>query len=270
MRKVLVIAGSDSGAGAGIQADLRTLWALGVYGTTAITAVTAQNTRGVFGVEEVEPETVVRQIQAVLEDIGADSVKTGMMSSPRTIEAVARTLRESGVKRVVVDPVMVAASGHRLLREEAVGVLTTDLIPLAQVVTPNLDEAAVLAQGPVESLRDMRQAAREIHRLGPQWVLIKGGHLKGDPIDILFDGESFTELAAPRIPGDNSHGTGCTYASAISAYLARGLTVTEAARRAKEFLTQAIRRGIRVGRGAGQPNQLLAPWASGPKEAGPC
>lgn len=256
MKKVLVIAGSDSGAGAGIQADLRTLTALGVYGTTAITAVTAQNTLGVARVAEIDAETVYEQVTCVLDDIGTDAVKTGMMSSSETITGVARILAQRDIQRLVVDPVMVSASGHRLLKEEAVQALTDQLVPLAEVITPNLDEAAVLAGSTVTTVAEMREAARTIRGMGADWVLIKGGHLAGDPVDVLFDGSQYLELWAPRVQGDFSHGTGCTYASAIAALRARGLSVPEAVKEAKAFLTDAIRHGVRVGRGAGQPRQL--------------
>ncbi len=206
--KALTIAGSDSGGGAGIQADLKTFAALGVYGASAITAITAQNTRGVTAIHEVPPDVVAAQIRAVLEDIGADAVKTGMLSSAPIIVAVAGELRRFGMWRLVVDPVMVAKSGHHLLRPEAVQALREDLLPLAYVVTPNLPEAEVLAGRKLEDDAAIREAARAIREMGARHVVIKGGHRAGPAVDLWFDGRSFREFAAERVDTPHTHGTG--------------------------------------------------------------
>lgn len=206
--KALTIAGSDSGGGAGIQADLKTFAALGVYGASAITAITAQNTRGVTAIHEVPPDVVAAQIRAVLEDIGADAVKTGMLSSAPIIVAVAGELRRFGIWRLVVDPVMVAKSGHHLLRPEAVQALREDLLPLAYVVTPNLPEAEVLAGWKLEDDAAIREAARAIREMGARHVVIKGGHRAGPAVDLWFDGRGFREFAAERVDTPHTHGTG--------------------------------------------------------------
>ncbi|WP_026370604.1 bifunctional hydroxymethylpyrimidine kinase/phosphomethylpyrimidine kinase [Kallotenue papyrolyticum] len=256
MAKALTIAGSDSGGGAGIQADLKTFMAFGVYGASAITAITAQNTLGVRGVELVAPEMVVAQIEAVLDDIGADAIKTGMLGTAAIIEAVTRTLERYGVTRLVVDPVMVAKSGDRLLAEEAVAALRDRLLPRALVVTPNLPEASVLLGRRVERETEMPAAARDLHALGARYVLLKGGHLPGDPVDLLFDGRQMIELRAPRIATPHTHGTGCTYAAAIAALLARGVEVEAAVRAARDYLHGAIAHARAIGRGHSPVNHL--------------
>ncbi|GAC1393473.1 MAG: bifunctional hydroxymethylpyrimidine kinase/phosphomethylpyrimidine kinase [Ktedonobacteraceae bacterium] len=246
----LTIAGSDSGAGAGIQADLKTFAALGVYGLSALTAVTAQNTTGVRAAEELSPMLVEAQIDAVLEDIGAHVAKTGMLSSSAIIEAVAGRVRKWNL-RLVVDPVMRAKGGDALLRPEAVATLCTLLLPLAEVVTPNLPEAEELTGRRVETLDDMREAARAIHALGPRHVVVKGGHCSAEPVDVYFNGETFTELHAERIQTLHTHGTGCTFSAAITAFLARGLPVQEAVTNAKRYITEAIRHAPGIGHGHG-------------------
>lgn len=248
--RALTIAGSDSGAGAGIQADLKTFAALGVYGLSALTAITAQNTQGVRAAYDLPPALVEAQIDAVLEDIGADAAKTGMLSNPAIIEAVARRIRAWNL-RVVVDPVMRAKGGDPLLQPEAVTALCSILLPLAEVVTPNLPEAEVLTGRRIETLDDMRAAARTIHALGPRHVVVKGGHSTAEPIDIYFDGEQFTEFRAMRIETPHTHGTGCTFSAAIAAYLARGLPVVEAVAHAKHYVTEAIRHAPGIGHGHG-------------------
>ncbi len=240
----LTIAGSDSGGGAGIQADLKTFAALGVYGTSALTAVTAQNTVGVRAVEEVSPALVAAQIDAVLEDIGAGAAKTGMLASAAIIATTAGRIHAHGIARLVVDPVMVAKSGDRLLREDAVRALRTDLLPLALVVTPNLPEAETLAGMVIGSRAKLEDAARRIAALGPRYVLIKGGHAPGDPVDILFDGRTFQEYRGERLATTSTHGTGCTLSAAITAYLARGLQVEDAASRAKDVREGGHARGV--------------------------
>jgi hydroxymethylpyrimidine/phosphomethylpyrimidine kinase len=250
--RVLTIAGSDSGGGAGIQADLKTIAALGCYGMSAITAITAQNTLGVFGIHDIPPETVARQIDAVLDDIGADAVKTGMLSSASIIEAIAESLSRHPIENLVVDPVMVAKSGDHLLQESAQEALRSRLLPLALLVTPNVPEAEVLSGLGIVNETDLHRAAGRIHALGPRYVLMKGGHLEGDEaVDYLFDGKTLQRFNAPRIPSRNTHGTGCTFSSAIACYLARGLDVAGAVARAKEYLSGAIRHGLPLGAGHG-------------------
>ncbi len=247
----LTIAGSDSGAGAGIQADLKTFAALGVYGTTALTAITAQNTLGVQAAFELPVDLIRAQIDAVVTDMGVSAAKTGMLSSSAIIEAVAAKLREHRLGRLVVDPVMVAKSGDRLLRPEAVESLRRVLLPLALVVTPNIPEAEVLAGFAIRSDEDVRQAARAIAALGPRNVVVKGGHRSGEPIDVLFDGERFHEFHAARIQGTSTHGTGCTFSAAIVAELVQGLAVPAAVAQAKDFVTAAIAAAPAVGHGHG-------------------
>ncbi len=257
----MTIAGSDSGGGAGIQADLKTFAALGVYGTSVLTAITAQNTQAVTGIHEVPVDLIRAQIHAVVSDIGADAVKTGMLSSAEIIGTVAEAVRSLGMTTLVVDPVMVAKSGDRLLREDAVEALRTRLLPLATVVTPNGPEAEVLSGITVHTPQDARQAAEAIVRMGAKSVVLKGGHLTGkDAVDLFYDGTTFRELTAPRIDTRNTHGTGCTFASAIAAGLAQGLTLDEAVARAKEYVTEAIRANLDVGHGHGPLNHFFKLW----------
>ena len=251
MRRILTIAGSDSGGGAGVQADLKAITLLGGYGMSVLTALTAQNTIGVQAIHEVPVSFVEKQIDSVLSDIGADAIKTGMLSSKEIVEVVAKKIEQYGVEKVVVDPVMVSKSGAHLLQKDARKAVVERLIPLATVVTPNLFEASVLTGRKVNSLDEMREAAAQIWGLGAKNVVIKGGHLKGKAIDILFDGENYTEIEGPRIKTKNTHGTGCTFASAIATLLARGGTVPEAVRKAKNFITMAIRAGLSLGKGTG-------------------
>lgn len=246
----LTIAGSDSGGGAGIQADLKTFAALGVYGMSAITAITVQNTEGVRDTYDLPIALIEGQINAVLEDIGADAAKTGMLSSPQIIEAVAQRVQQWQL-RLVVDPVMVAKGGTPLLHPEAVETLRTKLLPLAEVVTPNLPEAEVLIKQRIETIEDMRAAAQAIHELGPQHVVVKGGHSITEPVDVYFDGMHFKELSAERIQTPHTHGTGCTFSAAITALLARGWSVAEAVSRAKRYITGAIRNAPGLGHGHG-------------------
>lgn len=256
--RVLIVAGSDSGGGAGIQADLKTVSALGAYGMTAITALTAQNTLGVFEVVEVEASFVARQMEDCFRDIGCDAVKTGMLSNAAIVEAVCETLREHRDVPLVVDPVMVAKGGASLLAPQAVVTLKRVLLPLARVVTPNLPEAGALLGREIKSPDDMREAARAIHDLGPENVLIKGGHLAGDAVDVLFDGREFFEYRARRVETKNTHGTGCIFASAIAVGLAKGKAVRESVADAKEFVTQAVAAGLPLGSGQGPANPAFA------------
>jgi hydroxymethylpyrimidine/phosphomethylpyrimidine kinase len=254
--RVLTIAGSDSGGGAGIQADLKVFFELGCHGMSAITALTAQNTVAVTGVHEVPPEFVLAQIDAVASDIGIDAAKTGMLASASIVDAVAKAVEANEIGKLVVDPVSVSKSGDRLLTEGAVATLRERLIPLARVVTPNLHEAGVLLGGSVRTLDDMRDAARELHALGARYVLVKGGHRSsgGAAIDVGYDGVDFVELSSPRYDTRDTHGTGCALAAAIAARLAYGDEVRAAVRYAKDFVSGAIRRGLRLGAGHGPVN----------------
>lgn len=256
--RVLIVAGSDSSGGAGIQADLKTVSALGAYGMTAITALTAQNTMGVFGIVEVEPDFVALQMKVCLEDVGCDAIKTGMLANAGIIEAVAGTVREHPEVPIVVDPVMIAKSGAPLLDPKAVESLRQTLLPLASVVTPNLHEASSLTGQRVGDLNGMKEAARLIQGFGAQNVVVKGGHLEGAPVDVLFDGHEFVEYPAARIETKHGHGTGCVFASAIAAGLAKGMAVRESVAVAKEFVTSAIREGLPLGKGHGPANPMHA------------
>jgi hydroxymethylpyrimidine/phosphomethylpyrimidine kinase len=249
--RCLTIAGSDSGGGAGIQADLKTFAALGVYGMSAITALTAQNTVGVQGIFEVDPVFVSRQIRSVITDIGVDAVKTGMLANAEVISRVAADLREFKIKTLVVDPVMVAKGGDPLLRSEAVETLIRELFPLALIITPNLHEASILVGFEVRDRKGMEEAARRLKELGPSYVVVKGGHLPGNAIDLLYDGVGFRELVSIRYETPHTHGTGCTFASAIASGLARGLSPEQATEQAKAYVTEAIRQGLPMGKGHG-------------------
>lgn len=248
----LTIAGSDSGGGAGIQADLKTFAILGVWGMSAITSVTVQNTEGVTGVADVPAEVVGAQIRAVATDIGVDAAKTGMLSSAAIVEAVAGAIEETRIGNLVVDPVFVSKHGHPLLREDAVDALRKLIVPLATLVTPNLPEASGLAGFEVGTKEDMRRAGEALLELGARAVLVKGGHLEESRSDDLFvDGGRAEWLTAERITTENTHGTGCVLSAGIAAYLARGDDLFDAARKAKEFVTQAIRHALTIGRGIG-------------------
>ncbi len=262
MRTALTIAGSDSGGGAGIQADLKTFSALGVYGMSVLTAITAQNTVGVRAVHEVPPEIVAAQIDAVVEDLGADAVKTGMLASSPLIGVVAERVRALGLRTLVVDPVMVAKSGDALLQPEAVAALRDELLPLALVVTPNRPEAEVLTGRPVRTLAEARDAARALVALGARHAVVKGGHAEGPAVDVLFDGRDFEEFSAPRLETRHTHGTGCTFASAIAAELAKGASVVEAVGSAKAYLTAALQHAPGLGHGHGPVHHFHAWWPS--------
>jgi hydroxymethylpyrimidine/phosphomethylpyrimidine kinase len=254
MKRILTIAGSDSGGGAGIQADLKTITVLGGYGMSAITALTAQNTIGVQGVQAVPVDFIRLQMKSVLSDIGADAAKTGMLATPEIVLAVAEELKQNRIEIIVVDPVMVAKSGDSLLSEEARNTIKEALLPLATMVTPNLPEASVLCGFPVQDPDSMQSAAKKIHELGPRYVLIKGGHLTGRAVDLLFDGSSFQSFDAPRLSNRNTHGTGCTYSAALTTLLAQGLKAQEAVQAAKAFITRAIATGLAIGSGHGPTN----------------
>ncbi len=259
----LTIAGSDSGGGAGIQADLKTFSALGVYGTSALTAVTAQDTRSVREVSLLDPELVGAQIDAVMEDIEPGAVKTGMLGGAEIVRVVAEKSAQYRIRNLVVDPVMTATSGDSLLRDDAVENLQGLLLPVALVVTPNLDEAGILAGFPVSDRKSMRRAARAIHSLGPRYVVIKGGHRRRDADDLFFDGRELIFLPSPRLTGESLHGTGCTFSAAITAFLARGFPPRAAVASAKAFMLAALENPLRPGRGA-----AVADWAAGAGPAG--
>ena len=261
--RVLTIAGSDSGGGAGIQADLKTITVLGGFGMSVITALTAQNTLGVHGIHGVPPEFVAAQFDAVATDIGIDAAKTGMLATSEVIRMVAGKIRQYGIVKLVVDPVMVAKGGMSLIREEAKATLIAELIPLAFVLTPNIPEAEVLAGIRIATLADMREAARIIRKMGARHVVVKGGHLAGDAVDLLYDGESFRELRAPRIATADTHGTGCTYSAAIATGLAFRKEVAEAVTDAKHYITEAVHHAWRLGGGHGPTNHLAPLFATG-------
>ncbi len=258
MKTAMTVAGSDSGGGAGIQADLKTFAAIGVHGSSAITALTAQNTQGVSGILDIPPAFVEAQFDAIAFDIGIDAMKTGMLSNSEIIDAVAGKIRQHGVSKVVVDSVMVATSGALLLREDAIDAVKFRLLPLALVITPNLREAEVLAGMQITNEQEVHEACRRIHQLGPGYVLVKGGHTSGDAVDWLFDGGHFIPYSSPRINTSNTHGTGCTLSAAIAAYLALGRDVADAVAAAKEYITAAIRYAYAIGKGHGPVNHLYA------------
>ena len=258
--KALTIAGSDSGGGAGIQADLKTFSAFRTFGMSVLTAVTAQNSVGVTGVHNLPPEFVALQLDAVLGDFGADAIKIGMLSTAPIVEAVAGRLRDRAPVPIVLDPVMISKSGDPLLQPDARKAIVERMLPLAEVVTPNLHEAAALADLPVATEADMEEAARRIHRRGPRYVLVKGGHLKDSATDILYDGRAFTRFPGPRLESNNTHGTGCTLSAAIAAGLAHGRPLAQAIAEAKAYVTAAIREGFAAGRGVGALRHFVSAW----------
>jgi hydroxymethylpyrimidine kinase/phosphomethylpyrimidine kinase len=250
MKVALTIAGSDSGSGAGIQADLKTFAALKVYGTSVITSVTAQNTVGVYGIQDMPPEFVGRQIDAVLGDIAIDACKTGMLSNAGIIGVVAEKIEEYEMEQYVLDPVMVAKSGDALLQEDASSSLIEKLVPLSYIVTPNLSEASLISGVDIQNIEDMEEAAQKIWEMGAKTVVVKGGHLEGDAVDVFYDGKVHL-LKSERIQTENTHGTGCTFSSAITAGLAKGEDAFAAVKKAKEFITEAIRYSFSLGKGHG-------------------
>ena len=259
MKCILTIAGSDSGGGAGIQADVKTITLLGGFAMSVLTALTAQNTVEVRAIHPVPPSFIDEQLDTVLSDIGADAAKTGMLFDVPAIEIVAHRLRTYGMERLVVDPVMVAKGGDLLLVEEARRTLIKRLLPMAYVVTPNIPEAEVLSNRSIEKEGDIYEAARAIEALGPKHVLIKGGHLKGPAKDILYDGKDFFVFQKDRIRTPHTHGTGCVYSAAIATYLAKGSEIKEAVTGAKDFIHRAIRVALPLGKGHG-PTNIYAPF----------
>lgn len=260
--RALTIAGSDSGGGAGIQADLKTFQELGVYGMSAITAITVQNTLGVHGVYPLPQEAIAQQVEAVGSDLGMDALKTGMLFHAGIIRLVSEQIRKFGWEKVVVDPVMIAKGGAELLQPDAVQALKDDLFPLALIVTPNIPEAEALTGISIRTMEDRREAARYINSLGPKFVVIKGGHdeesvSSGQIIDLLFDGAAFTELGSKRVQTIHTHGTGCTFSAAITAELAKGMSVPESISNGKAFIQAAIEESLQLGQGHGPTNH----WA---------
>jgi hydroxymethylpyrimidine/phosphomethylpyrimidine kinase len=256
IKKALTIAGSDPSGGAGVQSDLKTFSQLRLYGMTVVTALTAQNTHGVSGVAEVDPAFVALQLDSVLSDITPEATKTGMLWTAAVVEVVAQKVKEYQIKNLVVDPVLISTTGTRLMQADALAVLRNNLMPLATLVTPNLDEASALTSAPVVSIADMERSARQIYEMGPQYVLIKGGHLQGDAIDILFNGSSFLQFRSSRVVTKNTHGTGCVLSASIAAYLALGASVNEAVQLGKQFVTEALRNASEIGSGAGPCDPL--------------
>lgn len=260
----MTIADSDSGGVVGIQADLKTFAAFGVYGTSAITAITAQNTKGVMKVQQLPVEMVEAQIDAIVGDIGADAVKTGTLASASIIIAVAARIKAHGLTKVVVDPVMFATSGDRLLLEEVVAAYKSDLFPVATVVTPNIPEAEAVTGVKIKNIMGMKAAAKLINRMGAKNVLVKGGHLEGEEVvDVLFDGTQYMDFPGERIQTTNTHGTGCTLSSAIASGLAHGRPLDESVAVAKLYVTEALRSAFPMGQGHGPLNHLYAWWGAG-------
>lgn len=251
MKLALTIAGSDSGGGAGIQADLKTFSAHGVFGMSVITSVTAQNTRAVIGVEDLSPEMVYLQMKAVFEDLPPDAVKIGMVSSEAIIRAIAKGLDEFKPEKVVLDPVMISKSGHALLKPDAVDALKRELFRRSLVVTPNIPEAQALTGMTIRDVEDMKRAAEKILSYGCRAVIVKGGHLEGEAVDVFYDGNEFHEAKSPKISSKNTHGTGCTFSSAIAANLALGHDLFTSFKLAKEYITSAIENSVSMGSGAG-------------------
>ncbi|MGD0022122.1 MAG: bifunctional hydroxymethylpyrimidine kinase/phosphomethylpyrimidine kinase [Smithellaceae bacterium] len=258
---VLCIGGSDSSGGAGIQADLKAVSACGCYGMSVVTAITAQNTLGVQDIYPVSPKFVAQQLEAVLSDIGADAVKTGMLLTAGVVQIVAKKIKEYNISKVVIDPVMMAKGGRSLMQDKALEAIVKKLLPLAFVVTPNIPEAERLTRSKIKSVDEIKRAAVLIHKLGAKNVLIKGGHLPGakqsGAVDILYDGDKYYEFSAPWIDTRNTHGTGCTFASALAAEIASGKNVVAATGKAKKLVTGAIKNSLKIGAGHGPVNALF-------------
>jgi len=252
--RIITVAGSDSGGGAGIQADLKTIALLGGYGMSVVTALTAQNTQKIFSVWEVPPEFVEQQMEAILSDIGVDALKIGMLVNSEIIKVVCQKIRKYRIRRVVVDPVMVAKSGIKLLKPEAVETLKKELLPLTQVFVPNIPETEIIVGKKIKNQSGMKEAARLIQQMGAKSVLIKGGHLMGLPVDIFFDGQNFYEFSGARVSTPHTHGTGCTFAAAITVELAKGASVREAITKAKALISAAIKFSLPLGKGQGPVN----------------
>ncbi len=257
MKTALTIAGSDSSGGAGIQADIKSMSANGVFAMSVITAITAQNTMGVFGIENISPEMIKSQIKVIFEDIKVDAIKIGMVSEIVSIEAISEALKQiKNLPPVVLDPVMVSTSGYKLLSDNAKEILIRELFPLSTLITPNLPEVEEILGIKINNLDDMKDAALKLKDLGANYVLIKGGHLQDDATDVLYDGEKFIYLKEEKIHTENTHGTGCTLSSAIAANLAKGMNIEKAVVEAKKYITGAIRYGFKLGKGVGPTNHF--------------
>lgn len=256
-KRVLTISASDSGGGSGIQADLKTFFARQVYGVSVVTSVTAQNTIGIQVIYELPPDLVASQLDSVLSDIGVDAVKIGMLSNAEIITTIAQKLEEYHIEKIVLDPVMVAKGGEPLLQPDAIELLLQKLIPIALLVTPNISEAKVLSEMEILSREDMIEAGRRIYKMGAKNILIKGAQLKGEAIDILFDGCESHQYSAPMVVTKNTYGTGCTLASAITAELAKGHSIPEAVQKSKQYITKAIQHSLEMGVGHGPLNHWI-------------
>lgn len=269
MKKVLTIAGSDSCGGAGIQADLKAFSANGVYGMSVITAVTAQNTQGVFAVQDIDKAIIKAQIDAIFTDIKVDALKIGMVSQIETIEAISEKLLQYNPSNIVLDPVMVSKSGYSLLKPEAKEALIKYLVPKATIITPNIPEAEEilkevgLFKSPIKTLNDMENAVKDIQKLGCRHVLLKGGHIEGEAVDVLFDGQDISYFTTERVLTKNTHGTGCTLSSAITANMALGFSIREAVAKAKDYITVAIQHSLDIGKGVGPTNHFYTLYKNG-------
>lgn len=263
MKKVLSIAGSDCSGGAGIQADLKTFSAHGVFGMSVIVSVVAENTSRVIDIQDITPDMIRKQIDAIFEDIEVDAVKIGMLSTPACMAAVAEKLQQYKPTNVVIDPVMYAKNGCPLMEETAVDSLIELIIPLADVLTPNIPEAEKISKLDISSVKDMEAAALKIYEMGCNGVIIKGGHKAGSALDVLYDGHKFTHFETERIDTKNTHGTGCTFSSAITAQLAKGLSVKDAVSNAKDYVTMAIRHSLAIGKGHGPTNHFYDLYKKG-------
>tara|TARA_Y100001960_G_C14772625_1_gene881078 strand:+ start:2812 stop:3603 length:792 start_codon:yes stop_codon:yes gene_type:complete len=256
LAKSLTIAGSDSGGGAGIQADLKTFASLGVYGTSAITAVTSQNTLGVTDIIDIPTKSVISQIEAVISDIGTDSIKTGMLSNSSIVNSVASFITQNKLKKVIVDPVMISKSGHKLLPESAIKSMIEMLIPISYIITPNIPEASIISNTEINSIESAKIAAKKIVNLGAANCIVKGGHFSGPPIDVFFDGKKYEIFKSKRIDTKNTHGTGCTFSAAIAAYVAKGENIISAISKSKEYINSAIQTNFIIGQGHGPLNHF--------------
>ena len=266
LKKVLTIAGSDCSGGAGIQADLKTFSAHGVFGMSVVVSVVAENTSRVIDIQDVSPDMIKKQMDAVFEDIEVDAVKIGMLSTRESMEAVSRGLKEYKLTNVVIDPVMLAKGGHALMQENALGFFISELILFADMLTPNIPEAEAITRRKIATVEDMKKAAEIIYSMGAKSVLVKGGHLEGAAEDILFDGESFYSYTTTRINTKNTHGTGCTFSSAIASNLALGMNPYIAVEKAKEYVTTAIEHSLDIGKGHGPTNHFYNLYKHGLKE----
>ena len=263
MKKVLTIAGSDCSGGAGIQADLKTFSAHGVFGMSVIVSVVAENTSRVIDYQDISTDIIIKQIDAVFEDIEVDAVKIGMLSCAENMLAVAAKLKEYKPKNIVIDPVMYAKSGDALMDPDAIDTMITEVIPLADLLTPNIPEAEKITGISIQNTSDMEEAAKLIHKMGCKNVLVKGGHALGDAVDVLYDGNEFYYYSTQRIDTKNTHGTGCTYSSSIASNLALGLPIAEALKESKEYITTAIKHSLAIGKGHGPTNHFYSLYLNG-------